>query len=76
MKVHLGTKDLQDELQPHVEKLEQEYEGLKQKWQELEDASEKSAKDVEKGFKVCVGAMQDTFDKVKKHFSDDKKDAD
>jgi len=73
VQLHLGAKDAQDKLQPHVDKLEQELDEAKQQWQQLEDASEKSLKDIEKGVRVSITAMKKSFEKAKEHFSDEKK---
>ena len=58
VQLHLGAKDAQDKLQPHVDKLEQELEEAKQHWQQVEEASEKSLKDIEKGMRISITAMK------------------
>ena len=73
VQLHLGAKDAQDKLQPHVDKLEQELEEAKQQWQQLEEASEKSLKDIEKGVRVSITAMKKSFENAKEHFTDEKK---
>ena len=73
VQLHLGAKDAHDKLQPHVDKLEQELEEAKQQWQQVEDASEKSLKDIEKGVRVSITAMKKSFENAKKHFTDEEK---
>ena len=73
VQLHLGAKDAQDKLQPHVDKLEQELEEAKQQWQQVEEASEKSLKDIEKGLRVSITAMKKSFENAKKHFTDEEK---
>ena len=46
----------------------------KEKWEQLEDASEKSWESIERGLKVSFNVMQKSFDKAKEHFkTEDKK---
>lgn len=74
VQLHLGAKDAQDKLQPHIDKLEQELSEAKEKWEQLEDASEKSWASIEHGLRISFTAMNKSFDKVKEHFTtEDKK---
>ena len=74
VQLHLGAKDAQDKLQPHIDKLEQEMSEAKEKWGQLEDASEKSWESIEKGLRISFTAMNKSFEKVKEHFTtEDKK---
>ena len=73
VQLHLGAKDAQDKLQPHVDKLEQELEEARQQWQQLEEASENSLKDIEKGMRISITAMKKSFAKAKEHFSEGEK---
>ena len=74
VQLHLGAKDAEDKLQPHIDKLEQEMSEAKEKWEQLEDASEKSWESIEHGLKISFTAMNKSFEKVKEHFTtEDKK---
>jgi len=61
-----------DKLRPHIENLEQEMYRAKDKWDELEDASENSWADIKSGLDLSVDAMKDAFASAKKHFGSDK----
>jgi hypothetical protein len=73
LQLHLGAKDLQDVLQPHADKLEQELEEAKRQWQHMEEASGNSMKDIEEGLQVSFTAMKKSFEKAKMHFIEEDK---
>lgn len=60
-----------DKLHAHVDQHEHEHEEVKQQWQQLEEASEKSLKDREKGMRISITAMKKSFEKATTHFSDE-----
>ena len=74
VQLHLGAKDAQDKLQPHIDKMEQEMSEAKEKWEQLEDASEKSWESIEHGLKISFTAMNKSFEKVKEHFKTEEKE--
>lgn len=72
VQLNLGSKDAEDKLRPYIRQLENEMSQAKEKWAQLEDASEHSWEDIKQGLDSSVDAMKDAFAQVKEHFSSDK----
>lgn len=73
LQLHLGAKEVQDKLQPHVDELEQELSQAQAQWQQLQDSAEGAWENIEHGVSLSMKAMQKAFDKAKKHFPDEDK---
>ena len=69
VQLNLGGKEAEDKLRPYIEKLENEMGEVKEKWGQLEDASESSWADIKQGLDSSVDAMKEAFSSAKKHFS-------
>lgn len=69
VQLNLGSKEAEDKLRPYIEKLENEMGVAKEKWAQLEDASESSWADIKQGLDSSVDAMKEAFSSAKKHFS-------
>jgi len=72
VKLDLGSKEAEDKLQPYIKQLENEMGEAKEKWAQLEEASEHSWKDIKAGLDLSMESMKEAFSSVKKHFSSDK----
>ena len=70
VQANLGSKEAEDKLRPHLEKLENELADAKIKWAKLDEASENSWSDIKQGLDVSVDAMKEVFSKARKHFED------
>lgn len=70
VQANLGSKEAEDKLRPHLEKLENELADAKIKWAKLDEASENSWSDIKQGLDVSVDAMKEAFSKARKHFED------
>ena len=73
VQMHLGAKEVQDKIQPHMDKLEQELNEAGKQWQELENATENAWEDVHRGLKDSLKVMQKSFDKAQQHFQKEEK---
>ena len=73
VQMHLGAKEVQDKIQPHMDKLEQELGEAGKQWQELENATENAWEDVHRGLKDSLKVMQKSFDKAQQHFQKEEK---
>ncbi len=73
LQMHLGTKEIEQEIRPHVEQLEQELTHAKEQWKQLEVASEAASKDIKHGVSKSIKSMKMAFEKAKKHFPDEDK---
>jgi predicted nucleic acid-binding Zn-ribbon protein len=71
LQLHLGAKEVQDKLQPHVDELEQELSQAQAQWQQFQDSAEGAWDSIEDGVNLSIKAMQKAFDKAKKHFPDE-----
>lgn len=72
VQLNLGGKEAEEKIQPYLDQLDNEMFKAKEKWAELEDASENSWEDIKVGLDSSVDAMKDAFSNAKKHFSSDK----
>lgn len=72
VQLNLGGKEAEEKIQPYLNQLENEMLKAKDKWAELEDASEHSWADIKVGLDSSVDAMKEAFSNAKKHFSEDK----
>ncbi len=74
LQLHLGAKEAQDKIQPHLNELEQELGQAKEKWSQFESSSESAWEDIQDGLRLSFKSMQQAFEKAKKHFpeQDDK----
>tara|TARA_R110002073_G_C9145147_1_gene552953 strand:- start:54 stop:353 length:300 start_codon:yes stop_codon:yes gene_type:complete len=74
LQMHLGAKEAQDKIQPHLDELEQELKQTKEKWSQFESSSESAWEDIQAGLRLSLKSMQQAFEKAKKHFpAQDKK---
>ena len=74
LQMHLVVKEDEQELQPHVNELENELENARKQWNQLGESSEGAWKELEEGVKLSIKAMQRAFDKAQDHFPDKDKD--
>lgn len=72
VQLDLGSKEVEDKLKPYINQLENEMGEAKEKWAQLEDASEHSWEDIKSGLDLSMDAMKEAFSSAKKHFSSDK----
>ncbi len=73
LQMHLGAKEVEEKLQPHVEQLEDEFAKAKDQWAKLDNASDNAWDDIQSGFSKSVESMKAAFDKAKSHFPDEEK---
>ena len=73
LQMHLGTKEVEQKIQPYVEQLEQDLTQAKEDWEQLADASEGAWKDIQSGVSNSIKSMQMAFENAKKHFPDEDK---
>ena len=71
LQMHLLSKDVQDVIGPHLEKLEQDLNRAREQWQELQKSSESALEDLKSGLRISMKAMEKAFDKVQQHFDKD-----
>lgn len=72
VQLELGSKEAEDKLQPFIQQLEDEMGQAKEKWAQLEEASESSWEDIKSGLDLSIDTMKEAFSSAKKHFSSDK----
>ncbi len=72
VQANLGSKEAEEKIQPYLDQLENEMYKAKEKWTELEGASENSWQEIKVGLDSSVDAMKEAFSNAKKHFSSDK----
>jgi len=72
VQLELGSKDAEDKIRPYINKLENEMDQAKEKWAQLEEASEHSWAEIKSGLDVSMDAMKEAFSSAKKHFTGDK----
>ena len=68
LQMHLGMKEAQEKIQPHLDELEQELNQTKEKLGQLENSSESAWEDIQAGLSKSKESMQQAFEKAKKHF--------
>ena len=68
VQLNLGGKEAEEKIQPYLEQLENEMHKAKEKWAELEGATESSWADIKLGLDSSVDAMKEAFSNAKKHF--------
>jgi len=73
LQMHLGAKEAQDKMQPHLDELELELMQAKEKWDQFESSSESAWEDIQAGLRKSLKAMQQAFEKAQKHFPDQDK---
>ena len=73
LQMHLGAKEAQDKIQPHLDELEQELRQAKEKWSQFESSSENAWEDIQTGLRKSLKSMQQAFEKAKKHFPEQDK---
>ena len=73
LQIHLGAKEAQDKIQPHLDELEQELRQAKEKWSQFENNSESAWEDIQAGLRLSLKSMQQAFEKAKKHFPEQDK---
>ena len=72
VQLELGSKDAEEKIRPYISQLENEMGQAKDKWAQLEEASEHSWEDIKSGLDLSMDAMKEAFSSAKKHFSGDK----
>lgn len=73
LQMHLGAKEVEQNIQPYVDQLEQEMAQAQAQWEKFEGASEDAWDDIQSGVSKSMKSMQMAFDKAKSHFPDEKK---
>lgn len=73
LQMHLGAKEAQDKIQPHLDELEKELRQTKEKWSQFESGSESAWEDIQAGLRLSLKSMQQAFEKAKKHFPEQDK---
>lgn len=73
VQMHLGVKDAEDQIKPHVDKLDQEMNLAKNKLEELGKSSEGAWDDLKAGVESSLDIMKVAFDSAQEHFTKDKK---
>lgn len=73
LQMHLGAKEAQDKIQPHLDELEQELMRANEKWNKFESSSESAWEDIQTGLRLSLKSMQLAFEKAKKHFPEQDK---
>lgn len=72
VQLELGSKEAEDKIRPYIKQLENEMGEAKEKWAQLEEASEHSWEEIKSGLDLSMDAMKEAFSSAKKHFSSDK----
>lgn len=72
VQLNLGGKEAEEKIQPYLDQLEDEMLKARDKWAELDQASENSWADIKRGLDSSVGTMKEAFSNARKHFSNDK----
>ena len=70
VQLDLAAKDGRDRLQPHVDKLQMEWDEANSRMKELQAASGDAWQDIHHGLKISLKAMQQAFSKAEKQFDD------
>ncbi len=73
LQMHLGMKEAQEKIQPHLDELEQGLNQTKEKLGQLENSSESAWEDIQAGLSMSKKSMQQAFEKAKKHFPEQDK---
>jgi hypothetical protein len=73
LQMHLGVKETQDKLQPHVEQLDKELSQAKAKLEELGESSESAWGEVKEGLESSFDIMKMAFKSARGHFTKNKK---
>jgi chromosome segregation ATPase len=67
VQMHLGAKELEDKLAPHVEKMEQELQEADNKRKQLEEVAGDAWQDIHHGLKISFKAMDKAFSDAMQH---------
>ena len=73
LQMHLGAKEAQEKIQPHLEELELELSHAKKNWDQFESNSKGAWEDIQTGLRMSLKSMQQAFEKAKKHFPEQDK---
>ena len=73
VQMHVGVKDAEDQIKPHVERLDQEMTQAKIKLEELGKSSEGAWEDLKTGVEGSIDIMKVAFESAQEHFTKDKK---
>ena len=68
VQLDLAAMDGREKLQPHVDKLQMEWDEASSKMKELQASSGDAWQDIHHGLKISLKAMQQAFSKAEKHF--------
>ena len=68
VQLHLGAKEAQDKIQPHIDKLEKELSQAEKQWEELETVAEGAWQEIHRGLRLSLKSMQQAFEKAEQHF--------
>lgn len=72
VQMHLGVKEVEDKIKPHVELFDQELNEAKNKLEELGKSSEGAWAEVQEGIESSLDVMKTAFERAQKHFTKDK----
>ncbi|MGB5289984.1 MAG: hypothetical protein WBN41_00860, partial [Lysobacterales bacterium] len=61
VQLELGSKEAEDKIRPYIKQLENEMGEAKEKWAQLEEASEHSWEDIKSGLDLSMDAMKEAF---------------
>lgn len=73
VQMHLGMKETEDKIKPHVEKLDKELNEAKVKLDAFEQSSEGAWEELKAGVESSIDVMKMAFESAEKHFTKDKK---
>ncbi len=73
LQMHLGAKEAQEKIRPHLEELELELSHAKKNWDQFESNSKGAWEDIQTGLRMSLKSMQQAFEKAKKHFPEQDK---
>ena len=73
LQMHLGAKEKQDKLQPHVDQLDHELRKAKAKLEEFGENSEGAWGEVQEGLESSFDVMKMAFESAQEHFTKNKK---
>lgn len=71
VQMHLGAKELEDRLTPHIEKLEQELQAADKKRKQFDEVSGNAWQDIHHGLKISFKAMEKAFSDAREHLENE-----
>lgn len=73
VQMHLGVKEAEDKMKPHVEKLDSELIQAKADMDKFEESAEGAWGEVKEGIESSIDVMKMAFESAQEHFSKNKK---